>query len=211
MGELHLGAVGGDLELRRESNGGVRLAGRFPYGKPAVLSDGGRSGRPVKEVIARGAFDYTIREPKTDVHLLFGHSFDRPLASKLSGTLAFENSAGALILRALLTPAVLRATYAQDAVALVEAGLVAGISPAFRLSPERAVPREEAEVLEDEPDDPARGMHRAIIRNILAAILVEFSLVTRPAYEETSIEATRAVRDLPGPSGVFLAQRRWRA
>jgi uncharacterized protein len=211
MSDLQLGATGGLLELRRESNGSVRLAGRFPYNKPAVLSDGGRSGRPVKEIIQPGAFDYTIQRADVDIHLLLGHSFDKPLASKKAGTLTFRESAGALLIFALLTPLILRTAHAQDTIAMIEAGLVAGISPAFRLPPERTVPREEAEVLEDEPDDPARGMNRAIIRRILQAILVEFSLVTRPAYEETSIEATRAVQELSGPSGALLTARRWRA
>lgn len=74
----------GGLELRRKSNGGVRLSGRFPYNSRAVLSDGGRSGRPRKEQFAQHAFEYTVRE-KREVHLLVGHSFDKPLASRAQG------------------------------------------------------------------------------------------------------------------------------
>lgn len=194
---MEIGGVAdsGGLELRRENDGGVRLTGRFPYGSPAILSDGGRSGRPVKEIIAPGAFDYTIDEPDTDIHFLAGHSFDKVLASKKSGTLTFRKTAGALIIAATITPAILRASYAQDAVAQVEAGLATGLSPGFRLPPERAVPREQAETVEDEPNLPAQGMHRAIIRTIRQAILVEMSLVVRPAYQDATVEAARQMAD----------------
>lgn len=202
-------AYDGALELRRESDGGVRLSGRFPYNSPAILSDGGRSGRPVKEIIAPGAFDYAINEPDTDIHFLAGHSFDKVLASKKSGTLTFRNVAGALIVSAVITRAILRAGYAQDAVAQVEAGLSTGLSPGFRLPPERAVPREQAETVEDEPDRPDQGMHRAVIRTIRQAILVEMSLVTRPAYQDAVVEAVR--QETGGDSlPVYNPLNRWR-
>ena len=38
-----------------------------------------------------------------------------------------------------------------------------------------------------EEEDPALG--RAIIRTILAAVLFELSIVTRPAYDEANVEA----------------------
>jgi HK97 family phage prohead protease len=207
---MEIGGVAecGALELRREKDGGVRLSGRFPYGSAAILSDGGRSGRPVKEIIAEGAFDYTINEPETDIHFLAGHSFDRVLASKKSGTLAFRKTPGALIIAATITPAILRASYAQDAVAQVEAGLATGLSPGFRLPPERAVPREQAETVEDEPDRPDRGQHRAIIRTIRQAILVEMSLVVRPAYQDATVEAVR--QEAGGSMPAFNPLNRWR-
>lgn len=203
----------GELELRRAGDGSVRLSGVFPYGKPAVLSDGGRGGRPVKEMIARGAFNYTIEEPATDIHFLAGHDFGKVLASKLSGTLSFRDTAAALLVTATITPAILRAQYAADAVAQVEAGLATGLSPGFRLPPERAVPREQAETTEDEPDDgalspldgkPQRG---AIIRTIRQAILVEMSLVVRPAYPAATVEARELVQAVPALS----PRLRWRA
>lgn len=207
---MEIGGVAGcgGLELRRENDGSVRLGGRFPYGSPAILSDGGRGGRPVKEIIAPGAFDFTIDEPDTDIHFLAGHSFDKVLASKKSGTLTFRKTAGALIIAATITPAILRASYAQDAVAQVEAGLATGLSPGFRLPPERAVPREQAETVEDEPDRPDRGQHRAVIRTIRQAILVEMSLVTRPAYPDATVEAVRNQAEVNLPA--YNPRNRWR-
>ena len=66
---------------------------------------------------------------------------------------------------------------------MLGAGLIAGISPGFRIPPERTVPNAE-EVFEE---DPAEG--DALVRQINDAILFELSLVTRPAYPETQVEA----------------------
>ncbi|MGJ3230249.1 MAG: HK97 family phage prohead protease [Oceanicaulis sp.] len=210
-GDLQTGAVlGSGLEVRRSGDGSVRLSGRFPYNSNAVLSDGGKSGRPIKERIAPGAFKHSI-ESEADIHFLAGHSFDRPLASKNSGSLQFRDTPTGLELVAMLTPAILRAAYAQDAIAQIESGLVTGLSPGFRLPPDRAVPRDQAEQWEDEEDNPAEGMHRAKIRTILQAILVELSLVTRPAYQESAVEMARAAP--PPPCGMLLTsrhRRRWR-
>jgi phage head maturation protease len=193
------GAAQGALELRRAGDGSVTITGSFPYGRPAVLSDGGRSGRPVKEVIEAAAFSYTLADPSRDVLLLLGHDFDHVLAARRNGSLALRDTPAALILSATIAPAILRTSYAQDTVAQIEAGLAGGLSPGFRLPPERAVPRAEAETVEEEPDDgkpspldgqPQRG---ALIRRIRQAILVELSVVTRPAYAETSVELVRAL------------------
>lgn len=208
-------ALGAGLELRRQGDGSVRLSGSFPYNRPALLTDGGRRGRPVKEMIAPRAFAYTLEDEARDVMLLFGHSFDKPLASRANGTLQLRDTSAALVLSAIITPAILRTGYAQDAVAQMESGLVTGLSPGFRLPPERAVPAAEAEEMTEEPDDgrpspldgkPQRG---ALIRRILAAILVELSLVTRPAYEDAQVEMARAAHEAAKPAN-WHPLNRWR-
>lgn len=203
------GATGGALELRRASDGGARLSGRFPYGKPAVLSDGGRTGRPRKEIIARGAFSYRIDDPKEDIHLLVGHSYDRPLASKGTGTLSFQDTAAALLFRAIITPEIADTAHGRDALALIGSGLAVGVSPGFRIPPERAVPV--AEEITEEDDKPEQGMHRAIIRTIFAALLYELSLVVRPAYPEAQIEARSWNISAGDHPKVFHPLKRWRA
>lgn len=208
------GGAGGGLELRRDDDGGARLAGRFPYGRPAVLSDGGRTGRPRKEVIASHAFGFRVNRPDEDIHLLVGHDYDHPLASKLTGTLSLRDTAEALLFDARVTPAIAATTHGRDALALIAAGLAVGISPGFRIPPERAVP--DAEEIDQEADDgtlDAQGQPRrgAIIRTIKAALLYELSVVTRPAYPEAQIEA-RAWH-APGPSqdpALALTLARWR-
>ena len=74
------------LELRRDSSGGVAITGRFPYNKMAVLSDGGKSGRPRKEKFSPGAFAHSVENAQQEIYLLSGHEFAKPLASKGSGT-----------------------------------------------------------------------------------------------------------------------------
>lgn len=176
----------GELELRRAPGGRQRrLSGRFPYNKRAVLSDGGRNGRPRKEVIAPRAFSYRVNKPDEDIHLLVGHSYDRPLASRKAGTLELTDTDDALIFEAIITEEMERVSYVQDALAALEARLIVGISPGFRIPPQRAV--KNAETVADEGFDTANGAHNAIIRTIHQALLYELSLVTRPAYPDTEL------------------------
>lgn len=175
------GVDGGGLELRRRSGGGVRLSGRFPYNSRAILSDGGRTGRPRKEQFAPGAFAFSV-ESEADIHLLVGHSFDKPLASRRAGTLELVDTPDALTFAATIAAEMADVSYVRDALTLLAVGQIAGISPGFRIPPERTVPN--AETVEEE--DPALG--NALIRTISAAILFELSLVTRPAYPETQVQ-----------------------
>ncbi len=184
---LHGGHIG-DLEIRA-SKGARTIRGRFPYNRFAVLSDGGKTGRPKKERFAPGAFKYSLEDPEQDIALLHGHSFDRPLASKKTGTLVFKDTAEALTFEAELSPEVLAISWVQDLLKLIEAGLSVGLSPGFRIPPARAVPPDQAEKIEQEIVDASRGMHGATLRTILQAILHELSIVTRPAYDEATVEA----------------------
>lgn len=186
------GFAGGGLELRKRASGALALQGSFPYGKRAVLSDGGRSGRPKKEVIAPGAFSYRINTPSDhggakDIHLLSGHDFGKPLASVRSGTLDISDSPEAVTFTATISEEMQEVSYVKDVLAAVSAGLAIGISPGFRLPPKRRVPN--PETIEDEGHDPENGAFNAVIRTVLQALLYEMSIVTRPAYPETQIEA----------------------
>ncbi len=172
-----------DLEVRKRKDGSRIVRGRFPYNRRAVLTDGGNTGRPVKEVFKPKSFTYRIDIPTEEIHLLVGHDYDKPLASKLNGTLSFKDTAAALLIEAVITPQVLQTSYARDTLALIAAGLAVGLSPGFRIPPKRTVPN--AETYEDE--DPSEG--RAKIRTINDALLYEMSVVTRPAYSESIVEA----------------------
>ena len=95
------GYEGCELELRAGGGGSRRLRGSFPYRKTAVLSDGGRNGgKPRKEQFAPGAFTYSLEiTDSSPIHLLVGHSYDKPLASTDTGTLAFNDTARGADLR----------------------------------------------------------------------------------------------------------------
>jgi len=198
-GPILWGGVAGGLEIRRKSNGGAELHGRFPYNRPATLSDGGRRNRPRKELIIDGGFNYRVDKADEDIHLLVGHDYNRPLASKGTDTLFFRRVDGALEFVARIRPEIHGTVYGQTAMAQIESGLMTGISPGFRIPPERAVP--DAEEIVDEGTDVSKGMHNAIIRKIKHALLYEFSIVTRPAYPEAQIEARSW--DLTSPPSLY--------
>lgn len=213
---LFFGDQCGDLEVRRSQDGKRKLKGRFPYNRRAVLSDGGRTGKPKKEVIAPRAFAYRVEKPDEDIHLLVGHSYDRPLASRSAGTLHLKDADDALTFEAVISEEMERVSWVQDILAAISANLIVGLSPGFRIPPERAV--REAEKIEEEAYDPPRGNFGAIIRTIFAALLYEISLVTRPAYQEGQVEMRNwtpsqsglLVPD-PGASSLHHSLHRWRA
>lgn len=196
----------GGLELRDAGDGSRRLIGRFPYNSRAVIHSGGNGRKPRKEQFAPGAFDYAIQDPDRDIHVLVGHSFDKPLASKRAGTLLFNDTPEALLFEVIITEEVQRTSWWQDFLAAFMAGLIVGISPGFRIPPPEAVA--EAETFEDE--DPEEG--NAIIRTILAAVLFELSFVTRPAYPNTELDLRSETHQdrIPVPSPVYVLNR-WRA
>lgn len=196
-----------DLTVRAESDGSRTLSGSFPYNSKATLSDGGRNGgRPKKESIQSGAFDHRLKQDDAEIHLLMGHDFDRPLASRLTDTLDLKSGDKSLDFEAKVTPEVADTSHGRDALALVGAGLAVGVSPGFRVPPQSTV--SDAEETEDE--DPSEG--NAVIRTIKAALLYELSIVSRPAYEDSEVEA-RAMRDalgLPEQRPAMPAAWRWR-
>lgn len=196
----------GGLELRAESDGTRRLSGRFPYNSRAVIHSGGKGRKPRKEQFAPKSFDFAINDPDRDIHVLVGHSFDKPLASKKAGTLLFNDTLEALLFEVVITEEIQRTSWWQDFLNAFLAGLIVGISPGFRVAPPEAV--EEAERFEDE--DPAEG--NAIIRTILAAILFELSFVTRPAYPDTQLDLrSESHQDRIPIRGQSYALNRWRA
>ena len=87
----------------------------------------------------------------------------------------------ALEFRAALPPENERPTYMVDALLQLRAGLIGGISPRMQVPPATVVPG--AERLVPEPGNPG-----VMIRSIREALLPELSLVSRPAYGDTTVE-----------------------
>ena len=166
-----------DLEVRLQDKRPV-ISGRFPYKVLAVLSD---RGRVRKETILPGAFDYALKDANREINLLLGHSFDKPLASKLSGTLELTDTENFLEFVATIPVGAERASHVMDALAMIGAGLVKGVSPGFRVPPKDVVPN--AETLLPEPGNPS-----VFIRHLSSLVLYELSLVTRAAYETSEAE-----------------------
>jgi len=103
-----------------------------------------------------------------------------------------------------LTPEIQEASWVRDFLAGLSAGLMVGLSPGFRIPPPEAVPDAEETVEED----PAEG--NAIVRIIRAAVLFEISAVTRPAFEEASVEEERRWRPDRHNAGLARPLGRWR-
>lgn len=180
-------AASGALELRATDKGGARLTGRFPYATETELAPGRA------ERIEPRAFRERI-EGGGDIHLLFGHDFDRPLASRSAGSLTLRETDEALEIEADLSDAT---TWSRDFLAAHRAGLIRGLSPGFRVPPG-------GERIE------RRGA--GLLRRIERAELFEISAVTRPAYDAAQVEARswRAGQDAPD-TGLVRMLSRWRA
>lgn len=173
----------GALELRSEG-GATRLRATFPYAQETELAPGRF------EAIASRAFAARI-EAGEDIHLLSGHDFQKPLASRAAGSLTVTDSDAALTVEATIDDGT---SWARDFLAAHKAGLVRGLSPGFRV-----------------PDGGERIERRSngVLRTVTAAALFELSAVTRPAYPQAQIEA-RAWGETPQICGVPHPLNRWR-
>ena len=165
-----------ELEYRQA---GRELNGRFPYGEIATIASRGRTR---KETIRPRAFSFAVERPERDITLLHGHDFSQPLASRRAGTLDLSDTDEALEFSATLPVEGRRPSWIEDAVRAVEAGLIRGLSPGFQIPPRSALGRD-PERLIPEPGNPS-----VEIREIVAAVLFELSLVSRPTYETTAVE-----------------------
>jgi uncharacterized protein len=154
----------GELELRTEG-GTTRLRAMFPYGAETELA----SGR--NEVFAPHAFAASIGDAAHEVHLLVGHDFNRPLASRAAGTMRFRDTAAALEIEATVDGST---SWARDFLAANASGLIRGVSPGFN------VPAGGEKI-------ERRGS--GVLRTVTTARLVEISVVTRGAYPQAQVEA----------------------
>ncbi len=196
-----------DAELEIRAKGGGRtLRGAFPYNRTATIRD---RGRIRKERFGKRAFGWQIREfeklqgelakvmkgahaeavsilrekiERRNVNLLSGHDYNQPLASLKAGNLKLVDSDDALRFEADLPPEGKQPSWMRDAILSVENGLASGVSPGFRIPPAGTVAN--AEEIIPEPGNPGVS-----IRQINQAVLYELSIVSRPAYGETTVEA----------------------
>ncbi|HIC65635.1 MAG TPA: HK97 family phage prohead protease [Paracoccus sp.] len=153
----------GALELRSEG-GATRLRATFPYGAETELAPGRR------EVIASRTFSDRI-EAGEDIHLLSGHDYNKPLASRAAGNLTLADGDDALVIEATIADGT---TWARDFLAAHAGGLIRGLSPGFRV---------------DLGGERIERRGNSVLRTISPAALFELSAVTRPAYSSAQIEA----------------------
>lgn len=157
------GASLGGLELRSEG-GATHLRAAFPYGAETELAPGRR------EVVAPRAFAARI-EAGEDIHLLAGHDYEKPLASRAAGTLTLTDTDTALMLEARIDSGT---SWARDFLAAHASGLIRGLSPGFMVQP---------------GGDRVESRGAGLLRTVTRADLFELSAVTVPAYPQAQIEA----------------------
>lgn len=167
----------GALEYRAK---GRRLRGSFPYNATATIADRGVTR---KETFKPDAFAFSLKDADRVISLLRGHDFDKALAvrSPKFRSLELEDTATALNFEATLPPVSQQSQHVRDTLLDVQNGLLAGISPGFKVPPRDVVP--DAEDFLPEPGNPA-----VEIRVISHAVLLELSLVHRPSYKTSSVE-----------------------
>ena len=181
----------GGLEIRRD---GRTISGFFPYSKLAVVSDRGKTR---KETFKPRAFRFAVEDPTREINLLNAHNFNQPLASKISGAFDLVDDDTGIAFTALLPPVERQPTWMKDTILAIQEGLARGVSPGFRVPPGNVV--RAAEQLVPEPGNPG-----VFIREINEAVLYEMSVVTRPAYTETTI-------DVRSEEGLITPDRRLHA
>ena len=197
----------GELEIRARGGGGRFLSGKFPYNKTATVK---ASGRARKEKFKSGSMSWQTREfgklldemaevmkssldqvrkeilieqledaiEKRNTFLLVGHSYDRAIADMRSGTLAVTHTRNAVEIEATLPDDDKMPSWVRDAALAVEGKQLRGISPGFN------VPRGGEKLIREDPN-----LGDAMIREISDAVVFEYSLVARPAYPHTEVDA----------------------
>ena len=193
----------GHLEIRASGGQGRVLSGRFPYNRTATVRSSGRARKErfasnsmswqVKEFqklqneyakLGQSALDQVRREALEDAlerrntFLLVGHDYNRTVGDMRGGSLKVTHTAAAVEIEAALSDADKMPSWVRDAVLAVEAGQLRGISPGFQ------VPAKGGERLIPEDGNPG-----VMIREIQDAVVFEYSLVARPAYSGTDVDA----------------------
>ena len=155
----------GQLEIRR-GGGASRIAGTFAYNVRGTISD---RGRVRKESFSSRAFRFAIDEqPDRKIDILVGHDFGKPIASRQSGTLSIVDADDAVRFEATLPDESLMPTWVLDVIKSIEAGIMVGLSPGFRVPPASVVPNAERLIPEEgNPGVQIRQISDAVLTGIL--------------------------------------------
>lgn len=161
----------GDTQVDAGKLNGVGIR----FSSPTVIGDLAADG--FREEFAAGVFTKTLQE--RDTVLLDNHDPARPIARKSAGTLRLDQTATDL--RWDADP--VDTSYARDAAANIKAGNYGGCSVGFRSI------KEDWYDADGNPSNAAVGVRR-VVRE---ADLPELSVVTFPAYTDTSVSARDVV------------------
>lgn len=126
------------------------------------------------ERIKPGAFSETLKDNRSDPRLLWDHNSQYVLGRRSAGTLTLNEDVKGLAFEAILPDT----TYARDLSVLMERGDVREMSFGFN-------------VIRDEWSDLDKP---TVKRDVLEVRLIEISIVSFPAYPQTSVK----LRDFAG-------------
>lgn len=165
------------LEVRNVKKNGYLEQGLQGYA--AVYGVESRDMGGWKEVLVRGAFKQSLGK-KLDVRLLFQHRSDSVLARETAGNLILREDNEGLYFEADL----IDTQFNRDVVANVRSRNLDAMS--------FGMPYDSVKTKWDRSADG-----KTAIRNVIQADVVEISVVTWPAYEETTVQARseRAMRE----------------
>ena len=157
-------------EIRAAGEG---ISGAFLYDQDTIIS---ASGKVRKEAIQPGAFSYAVKAPDREISLILG-SPDKPLASKMSGSLKLTDTPTGLRFSAPVLP---RTSFVADFLGMLRGKSISpGIVPFFSATPKSVARRlfSNGKAVIEEEEAPGTGIVRRIIRS---ALLISLSIMFRP-------------------------------
>jgi HK97 family phage prohead protease len=154
-------------EIRASENGKERVLEGYAAVFNSLTAPGNLPG--FREKIAPGAFSKVLAS-NPDCRMLINHDGDQLLGRTKSGTLTLSQDSKGLRFRCVLPDT----TQARDVYELVKRGDMSGCSFAFSCD-------------SDQWDTDEDGGNIRTVRNV--ADLLDCSVVTTPAYDDTSVDA----------------------
>ena len=169
------------FEVRQDGDG---IEGHFFYDVDTVISDreahGGAGLAHIetrqragvrKSRVRPGAFRFALEDETREIQAVLGRTFERPIGSRLAGTLEIEDAADALTFRVRSMP---DTSYVADYRAQVAAGAaVHGVAALYRIPPPETVPDAVAVI-------PEEGNAEVLIEVVNQAVLTGLAIITRP-------------------------------
>ena len=157
------------FEIRQDGDG---LAGAFYYDVDTITSDRAevRQSSTRKSRVRPGAFNFALEDDTREIQLLMGADYDRPLASKLAGTLELDDGPEALAFRVERLP---DTSYVRDFRAQLATGAAAfGVRPLYRIPPAETV----ADAVSIVPEVGNPGVNIEVVNQ---AVLTGLAVVSR--------------------------------
>ena len=146
-------------------------------------------GSTFRERIESGAFKRILRT-NPDVVALFNHDSNKLLGRTTAGTLRLSEDSRGLAFECDVP----NTQVGNDTYESVSRGDLSGMSFAFMVDDKRMTKWREEDIGDEDEDNSLRGRAKRMVRGIVRSIrdfanLIDVSVVTHPAYPQTSVDA----------------------